>query len=280
MFAQTTIKKLNILQQINTIAIARNLHGTNKRCSNYHPIGSHRDTPDNTKETYFDFTPENYKRVQMILNRYPKNYQQAGIIPLLDLAQRQHGGWLPIAAMDKVANVVGVAPIRVYEVATFYTMFNREKVGKYFIQLCGTTPCMVCGSEEIKKTIENHLGITEGETTKDGMFTLREVECLGSCANAPMLQLNDDYYECLTPKTTIELLEACKINKAPAMGRWGSLPMNGQVSCEGPKGKTSLFSEPPNPGDYFRTNFDQPKPPAPPSPGAPAAAAAKPAEKK
>ena len=95
----------------------------------------------------------------MILSRYPKNYKQAGIIPLLDLAQRQHGGWLPLAAMDKVAKVVGVAPIRVYEVATFYTMFNREKVGKYFIQLCGTTPCMVCGSEEIKKTIEDHLGI-------------------------------------------------------------------------------------------------------------------------
>ena len=95
----------------------------------------------------------------MILNRYPKNYKQAGIIPLLDLAQRQHGGWLPLAAMDKVAQVVDVAPIRVYEVATFYTMFNREKVGKYFIQLCGTTPCMVCGSEAIKKSIEDHLGI-------------------------------------------------------------------------------------------------------------------------
>lgn len=85
--------------------------------------------------------------------------------------------------------MVGEAPIRVYEVATFYTMFNREKVGKYFIQLCGTTPCMVCGSEEIKHTIEKHLGIEEGGTTPDGMFTLREVECLGSCANAPMIQV-------------------------------------------------------------------------------------------
>ena len=101
--------------------------------------------------------------------------------------------------------------------------------------------------------------LQEGETTKDGMFTLREVECLGSCANAPMIQLNDDYYECLTPKTTVELLEACKKGKAPVMGRWGSLPMNGQVSCEGPKGKTSLFADPPKPGDFFRKNFDQPK---------------------
>ena len=111
--------------------------------------------------------------------------------------------------MDKVAAMVGVAPMRVYEVATFYTMFNREPVGKYFIQLCGTTPCMVCGSEAIKKAIEDKLGIKEGETTKDGLFTLREVECLGACANAPMVQLNDDYYECLTPKSVGDLLDAC-----------------------------------------------------------------------
>jgi len=217
-------------------------------------LSQHRPTADNTSETYFDFTPENHKRAELILGRYPINYKQAGIIPLLDLAQRQNGGWLPLAAMDKVAKVVGVAPIRVYEVATFYTMFNREKVGKYFIQLCGTTPCMICGSEHIKKTIEDHLGIKEGQTTSDGLFTLREVECLGSCANAPMVQLNDDYYECLTPKTTIELLEACKAGKPPRMGKWGSLPMNGQVSCEGPLGKTSLKGPPPGPGANFRTD--------------------------
>lgn len=208
--------------------------------SNYHPIGSHRDTEDNTPESYFDFTEENHKRAQMILARYPDNYKQAGIIPLLDLAQRQAGGFLPVAAMDKVAKSVGCAPIKVYEVATFYTMFNREEVGKYFIQLCGTTPCMVCGSEEIKKTIEEHCNMKEGTTSPDGLFTLREVECLGSCANAPMIQLNDDYYECLTKETTIELLELCKAGKKPPMGKWGSLPMNGQVSCEGPMGKTSL----------------------------------------
>jgi len=100
---------------------------------------------------------------------------------------------------------------------------------------------MVCGSEDISLAIQKHLGIKEGETTKDGMFTLREVECLGSCANAPMIQMNDDYYECLTPATMVELLEACKRGEPPAMGKWGSLPMNGQVSCEGPMGKTSLL---------------------------------------
>ncbi len=159
------------------------------------------------------------------------------------MAQRQHGGFLPVAAMDKVAKVVDSSPMRVYEVAAFYTMFNREKKGKYFIQLCGTTPCMVCGSEEIKKTIENHLGIKEGTRTEDGKFFLLEVECLGSCANAPMMQLNDDYYECLTPETTIELLEACKNDQPPPMGKWGSLPMNGQLSCEGPQGPTTLSTD-------------------------------------
>jgi len=204
----------------------------------------HYDTPDNTSETPFDFTEENYGRVKHVLGKYPDHYKQAAMIPLLDLAQRQHGGWLPLSAMNKVAQICDVAPVRVYEVASFYTMFNRTPVGKYFIQLCGTTPCMVCGSEDIKNAITKHLGIRNGETTQDKLFTLLEVECLGACANAPMVQLNDDYYECLTPETTIELIEACKAGKPPPVGKWGSLPMNGQVSCEGPLGKTSLMEIP------------------------------------
>ena len=156
----------------------------------------------------FDFTLENYERVNTILAKYPSNYKQSACIPLLDLAQRQNGMFLSLSAMDKVAEIMGTHPMRVYETATFYTMFNREKVGKYYIQLCGTTPCMACGAQEIKQTIMDHLDIGDGETTKDGLFTLREVECLGACANAPMVQLNDDFYEMLTPKTTLELLEA------------------------------------------------------------------------
>jgi NADH dehydrogenase (ubiquinone) flavoprotein 2 len=201
--------------------------------------------------TYFDFSSENYKRVHLVLSKYPDNYKMAAMIPLLDLAQRQHGGWLPLAAMDKVAQICEVAPVRVYEVASFYTMFHRTPVGTYFLQVCGTTPCMICGSEEIMQTIQDELGIKNGETTKDGMFSLLEVECLGACANAPMLQMNDDYYECLTPQSVKALLKACKDNKDISqqpipMGKWGSLPMNGQVSCEGPLGKTSLdVIEPP-----------------------------------
>jgi len=120
------------------------------------------------------------------------------------------------------------------------------------VQLCGTTPCMACGAGEIKETIEKHLGISDGETTKDGLFTLIEVECLGACVNAPMLQLNDDFVENLTPATTIELLEACKRGSPPPMTKWGSLPMNGQLSCEGPLGKTTLKGKPLGPGEKCR----------------------------
>ena len=204
----------------------------------------HKSDPTNTEDHSFDFTDENYAVVERILAKYPDNYKKSAVMPLLDLAQRQCGNFLPLAAMQKVARLLEITETEVYEVATFYTMYNRERVGKYYIQLCGTTPCMVNGAQEIKNTIMEHLGIKEGETTSDGLFTLREVECLGACVNAPMIQLNDDFYECLTPETTIELLEACRAGKPPKLTRWGSLPMNGQFSCEGPKGKTSLKKEP------------------------------------
>lgn len=223
-------------------------------------INLHRKVPGNTGDESFDFTTHNYGRVATILAKYPENYKASAIIPLLDLAQRQNKNYLTVAAIKKVAQIVGVNPMRVNEVATFYTMFNRVPVGKYFIQLCGTTPCMACGAQEIKKTMLDHLGVKEDEITKDGKFSLIEVECLGACANAPMVQINDDYYEMLTPKTAVELLEACKKDQPPAMNKWGSLPMNGQLSCEGPKGKTTLF----NPDEFsiekhFRKDLPEPK---------------------
>ena len=208
------------------------------------PASQHRTDETNTGEHHFDFSDENNEAVATILGKYPDNYKASAIMPLLDLAQRQCGNFLPVAAMKKVARICGVDDAQVYEVATFFTMYNRERVGKYFIQLCGTTPCMVCGSEEIKATIESHLGIKTGQTTPDGMFTLVEVECLGACVNAPMVQINDDFYECLNPETTVQVLEACKAGTPPTLTKWGSLPLNGQLSCEGPQGKTSLFSGP------------------------------------
>jgi NADH dehydrogenase (ubiquinone) flavoprotein 2 len=149
---------------------------------------------------------------------YPEGHKSAAVIPLLDLAQRQHGGWLPIAAMNKVAEILNMTRMRVYEVATFYTMFIRNPIGKYHIQICTTTPCWLRDSDSILKAIESKLGIHPGETTKDKMFTLTEVECLGACVNAPMFQINDDYYEDLKPEDVEEILEDLKNGRKPKAG--------------------------------------------------------------
>ena len=146
----------------------------------------------------FAFTAETMAKAQEIMARYPEGRQGSAMIALLDLAQRQNGGWLPGEAIEYVANVLDVAPIRAYEVASFYTMFNLKPVGKHFIQVCRTTPCWLCGSDDLTKACLDTLGVGLGETTEDGQFTVIEVECLGACANAPMVQINDDYYEDLS----------------------------------------------------------------------------------
>ena len=132
-----------------------------------------------------------YPKVHTVLAKYPPNRKKSGILPLLDLAQRQLGGWISLAAMNKIAEICEVQPIEVYEVATFYVMYNRSPVGKYHVQVCLTTPCMLRGSDEILEVIENHLGIGMNETTKDGLFTLGEMECMGCCVNAPMIVVSD-----------------------------------------------------------------------------------------
>lgn len=129
--------------------------------------------------------------------RWSLQYKKAAVIPLLDLAQRQNRGWVSISAMNYVAKLLEMPPMRVYEVATFYTMFNREPIGEHFVQVCTTTPCQLggCGSTLILDTVKEHLGVTKmGQTTKDGKFTVIEAECLGACSNAPMIQINDEYY--------------------------------------------------------------------------------------
>lgn len=156
----------------------------------------HRDTPYNNASIPFSFTGEFVPEVQAIIKQYPPQYKKAAVIPLLHLAQKQNDNWLSISAMNHVAEVLEMPPMRVYEVATFYTMFNRTPVGKYFVQVCTTTPCMLggCGSTAVLEAIEKHLGIKAGHTTPDKLFTVIEVECLGACANAPMVQINDEYY--------------------------------------------------------------------------------------
>jgi NADH-quinone oxidoreductase subunit E len=195
----------------------------------------------------FEFTEANKKRIAEILALYPKGRQQSGVMPLLDLAQRQvgeegaksnppYGGWIPRAAMDKIAEILDMAPVKVYEVCSFYSMYNMAPVGKNLVQVCTTTPCWLCGSDEIVKASKKRLGIGMGETTPDGKFTLMEVECLGACVNAPMVQVNDDYYEDLTAESMTELLDNLSDGLKPKIGsqkgRHGSMAETGPTSLQ------------------------------------------------
>jgi len=182
----------------------------------------------------FAFSPENEGKVKSILAKYPPDRKQSAVLPLLDLAQRQAGGWLPKAAMDYVAGVLDMAPIRVYEVASFYTMFNLKPVGTHLVQVCRTTPCWLRGADELTETCKKKLGIGLKETTADGQFTLVEVECLGACVNAPVVQINDDYYEDLDPARLEAVLDALARGEKPAIGsqtgRQGSAPEGGPTT--------------------------------------------------
>ena len=182
----------------------------------------------------FAFTPETMAEAKQVIARYPEGRQASATIALLDLAQRQNGGWLPGEAIEYVANLLEIAPIRVHEVASFYSMYNLKPVGTHFIQVCRTTPCWLCGSDGITQACLDTLGIGLGETTEDGRFTVVEVECLGACANAPMVQINDDYYEDLTPERMAEMIGDFKSGKpvptGSQTGRQGSCPSSGPTS--------------------------------------------------
>lgn len=171
----------------------------------------------------FAWTAENAEKVKEILGRYPAGRQQSCTIPFLDLAQRQVGaetstqGWLPVPVIEFVARELELPYIRVFEVATFYTMFNLVPVGRYHVQVCGTTPCMLRGSDDVMAACKSR-GMHKGHTTADGMFTLTEVECLGSCASAPMVQINDDNYEDLDFDRTVAILDALARGEQPKTG--------------------------------------------------------------
>jgi NADH-quinone oxidoreductase E subunit len=190
----------------------------------------------------FEFTPENLEQAKMHIAKYPPGRQASAVLPLLWIAQEQHG-WLPRAAMDYVAEILEMPPIRVYEVATFYTMFNLRPVGRYLLQACTTTPCWLRGSDDVVGACERKLGIGVGGTTPDGLFTLVEVECLGACVNAPILQVNDDFYEDLDGPATEALLDGLREGKAPppgsVIGRQGSEPVTGHTTLVEPGGAES-----------------------------------------
>jgi len=179
----------------------------------------------------FAFTAENLERAKAVIAKYPDGRQASAVLPLLYIAQKQHQNWVPRAAMDYIGGLLDMAPIRVYEVATFYTMFNLKPVGTYFLQVCRTTSCWLRGSDEITETCKRKLGIDLGGTTPDGKFTLVEVECLGACVNAPVLQLHDDLYEDLDAALTEQLLDSLARGVVPPkgsmIGRQTSAPIGG-----------------------------------------------------
>ncbi|KAI6109140.1 thioredoxin-like [2Fe-2S] ferredoxin-domain-containing protein [Pisolithus croceorrhizus] len=211
----------------------------------------HRDTEYNNPKIPFAFTSENMRTAEEIISRYPQQYKKAAVIPLLHLAQRQNKGWTSISVMNYVAKFLEMPPMRVYEVATFYTMFNREPIGENFVQVCTTTPCMLRGSTDILRTVCDHLGgIKPGGTSKDGKFTVIEVECQGACSNAPMMVVNDDFYEDLTPETTKKVLDAFAKGGKPKRG-----PQSGRQTSENLAGLTALTSKPYGPGEFCIPEF-------------------------
>ena len=180
----------------------------------------------------FSFSAKAEKKIEVIMKKYPNHRQASAVMPLLDLAQREAGGWLPVSALETVADKVGLAYMRVLEIASFYTMYNLKPVGKWHLQLCGTTPCWLRGSDDILKAIFDTLKLKPNETSKNGEFTLTPVECLGACVNAPILQVNDDFYEDLDYESTKKLINSLIENKKPKFGSFKkrkSEPENGST---------------------------------------------------
>jgi len=184
----------------------------------------------------FAFTPENEERCEEILKKYPEGREASAVISLLWLAQKQNNYWLPKPAIETVAEKLGMPLIRVLEIATFYTMFNLAPVGKFHVQMCGTTPCMLAGSDAIKNLLLKRIG-EQSQVTQDGVFSWIEVECLGACCNAPMVQINEDYYEDLTAENFEKLLDDLAAGRPVTIGS-----QQGRVTSEPADGLTSLTS--------------------------------------
>jgi NADH-quinone oxidoreductase subunit E len=187
------------------------------------------------------FAPEHEPEVERILAKYPEARKQSAVMPLLHLAQKQHGGWLPRAALDHVAEFLEIPKIRVYEVASFYDMYNTEPTGRVQVRVCTTTPCWLCGSDDVLRAARDALGIEVGESSEDGRFFLREFECLGACCNAPMMWIDDDYFEDLDYERTRAVLEALKRGETPRPG-----PQSGRRGSE-PFGERKTLIRKPGP---------------------------------
>jgi NADH-quinone oxidoreductase subunit E len=194
--------------------------------------------PPELQPKEFSFSPENLAWARRQMEKYPPDRQASAVIPILWRAQEQAGGWVPEPAIRYVADLLGLAQIRVLEVATFYTMFQLEPAGKFLVQLCGTTPCMLRGAEDLKKVCKRRIG-DEHHVSADGKFSWMEVECLGACVNAPMAQINADYYEDLTAESFEKILDALAAGKEPKPGpqidRQLSAPVGGATTLKSAK---------------------------------------------
>ena len=201
---------------------------------------SFQPAPETQQPAEFAFDAANLAKTKEIIARYPEGRQASAVMPLLDLAQRQSGGWLPRAAMDHVAERLEMPRIRVYEVATFYTMYNLAPVGRHLVQVCTTTPCWLRGSDEVLSACARKLGVEPGQSTADGQFTLLEVECLGACVNAPMMAIGKDYYEDLDAASTEAILDALAKGGEPTAGsqkgRQSSEPFGGPTTLKETEG--------------------------------------------
>ncbi len=192
----------------------------------------------------FAFTPENVKKAEAAVAAYPKGRQASAVLALLDLAQRQNDGWLPRAAMDAVAGFLDMPPMRVYEVATFYNMYNLKPVGRHHVQVCTSVSCLLRGSDDVVAACRNALGTDLGETSADGGFTLSETECLGACVNAPVMMIGGNYYEDLDVGTATAILAELKTGGTPRPG-----PQSGRRACEPAGGLTTLTERSDGRGD-------------------------------
>jgi len=188
-----------------------------------------KDQPDD-----FEFSEKNLEISKKIIDKYPKGKQSSAVMALLYLAQRQNQNWIPLAAMKYIGKILSMPYIKVYEVATFYSMYNLKPVGKYFYQICTTTPCMLRGSDKLVEACKEKISENQNEISNDGNCSWVEVECLGACVNAPMAQINDDYFEDLNKQKLIEIIEQTKKNIKPRAGsykgRLNSAPDNNRTT--------------------------------------------------
>ena len=184
----------------------------------------------------FEFNKKNLEEAQKIIKKYPEGKQQSAVMPLLYLAQKQNNNWIPLAAMKYIASFLNMPYIKVYEVATFYSMYNLSPVGKYFFQICTTTPCMIRGAYDVVNVCKKKISDKEKELSKDKTCSWMEVECLGACINAPMMQINDDYYEDLDKEKTLDILDKILKDEKPKPGSY-----RGRINNEPENGRKTLM---------------------------------------